>query len=325
MKNKFLKVAGILTLFVAVFTFTANAQTKAEAAQKYNDGVAAYNAKNYSVAITAFSGAIEMAGQVGEEANDVVEGAGKLLPTAYLQNSLQLAKVKKYTEAIESINSAVAEGNKYKDASTVAKANRLLPQLYRILGNQELTAENYEKALDYYNKALSLTPDATNSLLGVGLVYSKLNQLDSSLVYFDKCIEVGKRTNKLDEVEKATMQARDMLLEKAAAAEKDKKYEEALADFEKVLNYAPQSEIAYYRIALCNYSLSKWDEAETAANKALEFTLNPTEKGKIYFMLAGIGEAKTDVPSACENYKKAMVDPKLKAKAAARRTALKCQ
>lgn len=320
-----MRVFGMLGIFALAFTFTANAQTKADAAQKYNDGVTAYNAKNYAAAITAFKGALDIAAKVGDEANDVVEGVGKLLPMSYLQNSLIQAKTKNYTGAVASVKEAIAVGEKFNDQTAVSKANNLLPQLYRLMGNQELGANNFEKAIEYYRVGLQLNPDATNSLLGIGLAYSKMNKLDSSLAYFDKCIEVGKRTNKLDEVEKATMQARDILLEMASAEEKNKNYEAAIEEYNDVLKYAPQSEIAYYKLAFCNYSISKWDEAEVAANKALEYTLNPTEKGKIYFMLAGIGEAKKDIPMACDNYTKAQVDPKYKAQAAARKTALKCQ
>lgn len=325
MRSKTIKIFGLLGVFALAFTLNAAAQTKADAAQQYNDGVTAFNAKNYSLAIEAFNKAILLAEQVGEEATDVKEGSSKLLPSCYLQNAMQFYKDKKFDESIKSFNEAIKVGKKYNDNSTVSKASNAVPQLYRIMGNQELGAANYEKAKEYYNMGLQLNPEATNSLLGLGLVYAKQNKVDSALVYFDKVIEIGKRTNKLDEVEKANSQARDLMLEQASNAEKAKKYEDAISSYNSALKYAPQSEVVYYKLAFCNYTISKWEDAENAANKSLEFTLNPADKAKVFFLLAGVAEAKKDIPNACANYKKAAANPKFKAQAAARIKALKCQ
>lgn len=325
MRSKSFKVLGLITVFALAFTFEVSAQTKADAAQQYNDGAAAYNAKNFTAAIVSLEKAIQLAEQVGEEANDVKDGSIKLLPTCYYQNALALYKEQKVEESIKAFNAAIKVGKQYNDNATVSRASNAVPQLYRIMGNKELNANNLEKAKEYYNMGLSLNPDATNSLLGLGLVYAKQDKVDSALVYFDKVIEVGKRTNKLDEVEKANSQARDLLLEKASDFEKGKKFEDAKKDYEAALKYAPQSETVYYKLAYCDYTMSKWEDAEQSANKALEFTLNPADKAKVYFLLAGVGEAKKDIPMACENYKKAAENPKYKAQATARRTALKCQ
>ena len=325
MRSKIMRVFGIMSMIAFFFAVNASAQTKDEAAKLYNDGVAAYNAKNFAVAITNFNQALDVAAKVGDEANDVKDGVVKLLPSCYLQNGMLLYKDKKVVESINEFNNAIEVGKKYNDQATVTKAGNIVPQLYRVMGNQELGAKNYDKAKEYYNMGLRLNPEATNSLLGLGLVYSKQGNVDSALVYFDKVIEIGKRTNKLDEVANATTQARDLFLEKASNDEKAKKYEDAIASYENVLKYAPQNDVAYYKIAFCNYSLSKWDDAEVAANKALEYTLNPAEKAKIYFLLGGVGEAKKDIEKACSNYKKATANPKYKAQATARTVALKCK
>lgn len=325
MRSKTIKFFGLLGVFALAFTLNASAQTKADAAQQYNDGVAAFNAKNYAVAIAAFDKAIALAEQVGDEANDVKEGSIKLLPSSHLQNAMLFYKDKKFVESIKEFNTAIQVGKKYNDTKVVASASNAVPQLYRIMGNQEYTSGNYDKAKEYYNMGLQLNPEATNSLLGLGLVYAKQNKVDSALVYFDKVIEIGKSTNKLDEVAKANSQARDLMLEQASNAEKAKKYEEAVNDYNSALKYAPQSEVVYYKLAFCNYTMSKWEDAENAANKALEYTLNPADKAKVYFLLAGVAESRKDIPNACANYKKAITNPKYKAQAAARIKALKCQ
>jgi tetratricopeptide (TPR) repeat protein len=58
--------------------------------------------------------------------------------------------------------------------------------------------------------------------------------------------------------------------------------------------------IPYY-LAISYNGLAKWDEAITAANKALE--LQTEDKSDIYFELAKAQENKGDKASACANYK----------------------
>jgi tetratricopeptide (TPR) repeat protein len=325
MRSKILSVLGLVAVLVMVFNINANAQTKEEAAKLYNDGVAAFNAKNYTVAIASFNQAVEIAAKVGDEANDVRDGSTKLIPVSYLQNAFQLYKDKKVEESIKEFNNAIEAGNKYNDQTTVSKASSAVPQLYRVMGNQELTAKNYEKAKMYYKMGVKLTPDASNNYLGLGLVYSKQEKLDSAVYYFEKVVEIGKRTNKLDEVDKANAQIRDLWLEKASNSEKAKKYEEAIESYQNVLKYDEKNDLAYYKIAFCNYSISKWAEAEAAANKTLELIKVPADQAKVYFLLGGIGESKKDLVMACTNYKKAGTNPKFKAQVDARVKVLKCK
>lgn len=325
MRTKMMRVFGLLGVMAFFLTLNAAAQTKADAAKLYNDGVAAFNAKNYPAAITAFNQAIDVAGKVGDEANDVKDGAIKLLPASYLQNAMTLYKDKKIAESVKEFNNAIEVGSKYNDQKVVSSAKNAVPQLYRILGNQEFGANNFEKAKEYYNMGLKLTPDATQNLLGLGLVYEKQSKADSALVYFEKVIEIGTRVNKPEDVKNAKAQARDLFIDKAAAAEKAKKYEDAIEAYKNVFKYAPESDAIYYKMAFDYYSLSKWDDAIENSNKALGLITKPEDKGKVYFMLGNIYSKKNDNANACANYKLAAASPKYKAQAAAALKGLKCK
>ncbi len=325
MRSKIVKVLGLLGVAVLALTLNASAQTKEDAAKLYNDGVAAYNTKNYPVAITNFNQAIDIAGKVGDEANDIRDGIVKLLPSCHYQVAMACYKDKKFVEAIAEFNETIEVANKYNDKSMANKAATAVPQLYRLMGNQEFSAKNYEKAKSYYNMGLRLNPDATSSLLGLGLVYDKQNKPDSAIVYYDKMIEVGTRTGKPDDVMKAKSQARDLYLEKASAAEKARRYEDAITAYQTGFKYAPENDAVYYKMAFASYSLSKWDDAIASANMSLSLVTNPDDKAKVYFLMANIYSKKNDTPNACANYKLSSASPKYKAQASAAIKGLKCK
>jgi Putative Zn-dependent protease, contains TPR repeats len=325
MRTKMMRVFGLVGVMAFLFTLNAAAQTKEEAAKLYNDGVAAFNAKNYPAAIAAFNQAIDVAEKVGDAANDVKDGVVKLLPASYLQNAIALYTGKKIEESVAEFNKTIEVGNKYNDQNVVNKAKGIVPQLYRLIGNQAFGANNFEKAKEYYNMGLKLTPDATQNLLGLGLVYEKQAKADSALVYFEKVIEVGTRTNKPEDVKNAKAQARDLFIEKAAADEKAKKYEDAIEAYKNVFKYAPESEAIYYKMAFDYYSISKWDEAIENSNKALGLITTPEDKGKVYFLLGNIYSKKNDNANACANYKLAAATVKYKVQATAALKGLKCK
>lgn len=310
---------------VLFLTLNAAAQTREDAAKFYNDGVSAYNAKNFAVAITAFNKAIETADKVGEEANEVKDGAIKLIPSCHLQNALALYNGKKLAESIDEFNEAIEVGGKYNDQNVVNAAKKAVPQLYRIMGNQQFSTANYEKARTYYRMGLKITPEETQNLLGIGLSFAKQNNADSALVYFDRVIELGTKNNKAADVSNAKAQARDIFIEKASAAEKAKKYEDAIAEYNNVLKYDADNNAIYYQIAFCNYFLSKWDEAIESSNKALSLITKADDKGKVYLLLGNVYLKKNDNANACANYKLASASPRVKAQALSAIKGLKCK
>ena len=54
---------------------------------------------------------------------------------------------------------------------------------------------NYQKALFYYDKVENLEQRKLETLTYIGSAYEALNKLDSSYLYFDKCLSLAKETN----------------------------------------------------------------------------------------------------------------------------------
>ena len=79
-------------------------------------------------------------------------------------------------------------------------------------------------------------------------------------------------------------------------------YAKAIENLNASLEYNNAEPKAYYYLALAYNGTSKWDDAITAGNKALELTTE--DKSDIYFQLGLSYEKKGDATAACENFKK---------------------
>ena len=75
-----------------MFTFVVMAQSIEEVGAEYNDGNSFYKEKDYTNAITAYESGIELANDVGFEADDLKGKMETQLMNAYYKNGLQYKK-----------------------------------------------------------------------------------------------------------------------------------------------------------------------------------------------------------------------------------------
>jgi tetratricopeptide (TPR) repeat protein len=87
-----------------------------------------------------------------------------------------------------------------------------------------------------------------------------------------------------------------------AVALQASKYSAAVESLTGSLEYNNTEPRTYFYLAIANNGLSKWDDAITAANKALE--LQTEDKSDIYFEMGNASEKKGDAIAACDFYKK---------------------
>ena len=301
---------NFITLFLVcgliAASFTSKAQTKNDAIEVYNLAVQLVTT-DVGEAIKTFNECIEICDNLGFEGDEIKSQIVEKLPGLYYQNAMNLYKEKKMTEAFTAFEETLAMAEKYDDQSTKDLAQNILSQFYNSRGNSFYRNENYELALSNYDKALELNPTFAKPYLYKSLVYKKIEDEENFVLSVNKAIELAQETNDSKTLENAKKTGRDYFLVRGSQSLEAKSYQEAVDDLTKSLIYDDENTGIYFRLTVAYNNLSKWDEAITAANKAIEFEEADNEKtAKIYFELGNAYLGKGENASACDAYKKAL-------------------
>lgn len=138
---------------------------------------------------------------------------------------------------------------------------------YLKLGNAEFDKKNYQKAIEYYDKAIELKPNYAEAWGLKGGMLDKLGRPDEALKALDKAIEI-----KSDDANIWGLKG-GMLANLG-------RYEEALKVYDKAIELKPDYAISWYSRA-CVYSL-KGDKENALKNlpKAIELDAKYKEMAK---------------------------------------------
>lgn len=186
---------------------------------------------------------------------------------------------------------------------------------WKLKGNEYLDLEDWEKALECYEKSLEIDPCYARSAMNMGYVYKKLKEYDKAMECFDLTLELSEKgTDTSDippsypwvhkgylfadmkEYEKA-MECSDKAMELAPEnfytwdcrgyiLKAMKNYEEALISYDKAIEIDPTQDYVWKDKGFVLYNWKRYGEALECYDKALE--LNPddpeilTGKGNCY-------------------------------------------
>jgi len=285
----------------------ASAQTAKDAVDAFNAGVTANQEKDYTLALSHFTKAIEIGTQVGTEADGIRIQAEGVVASIQYSIGMGLYNQQKIEEAIVEIAKAKELAKKYDDQKTLAKAEKTIPQFYNFLGNNALRDGQNEKAIENYSKCIALDSTYVKSYLGLARAYVKMNNYETGLATLDKTIEVGTTANKMEEVASAKKMACSISLMNAGLEQKKENFANCYKYATQALKYDDQNVDAFLKIAISSNKLSKFDEAIENINKALPLieAKDDATKAPYYFALAEAYVGKKDNTSACGAYKKA--------------------
>lgn len=301
MKRNFILLTFLLSLSVI-----AIGQTKNDAIEAYNKGIDLMST-DPGAAIKAFEECIKISAQVGDEGTETKELAEIQLPPLYYEVALKLYRERKIPEAISGFETTVKVSEKYNDKEIKSKSENVLFQLYFSRGNDLFRANEDAKALEFFEKSLSLNPNYSRAYLGKGLVFRKQEKTPEFTEAIDMAIETGLLTNDDKTVSTAETTARDYFLVRAIRAKDRKAYSEALNLIQTSLKYDKNFPETYFLIAVIANAQTRWNDAVEAGNKALELynTTGKEETAKIYFELGNAYSGKGETDSACKAYREA--------------------
>jgi tetratricopeptide (TPR) repeat protein len=306
--RRFIPVVGLFTLLVfAAMPSAVSAQTYEDAVNAYNQGDELARTGKHKDAIAAFERVINIAGRLEEgQGTEIAKKAQDYIPQLHFAFSVGLAREGKMLEAATAFEKTIAESRKYNNTNFAQRAQQGLLQAYYTAGNQALQAKEFERAIELYDKSITVQPTFAQAHYNKGLALRNLSRGEEALVEFDQAIKLSTASRNNQILEAATNAARNYLLISAAAKKESKSYAEAISYLSKAVEYKETDAELHYRLAEVHNLMMEHDKAIVSANRALELEQGgPVDRARIYFELANALKLKANVPAACEAYKNA--------------------
>lgn len=306
-----MKINKFLSLVIAIAVtgiFNASAQSFEDVVNKFNAAAEVVNSDAAS-AVILLGEAIELANQVGAEADEIKMMAESQLPAVYFRLGAEQQREGNTDEAIATFEKSLESGLEYNDPKTVERAQNILSRLYFSQGNSVYREGEYESAIALLTKSLEMDADNPRAWLLMGLSNRRLENLEETILAMDKAIEIAK--NEGDEQIQGTAEksVRDYLAVLANRSIQSDRPTEAIEHLNMASNYGEEAQ-TYFLLTLAYNSLNQWDNAIEAANKALALEVDDaTEKAKIYFEMGNALREQGNNEAACSAFKNAAHGP----------------
>lgn len=305
----------VCALFAAVTL--GFAQDVNEATYLYNAGAEALTLGNKADALSYFQRAHKLAVELGEAegAADVVANCVSIMPTLSLSIAKDALKEGDYDGAVAKLSETVALAGELGDEDTVFEANALIPQAYIQKGTKALKAKEYEPAAAAFEQAIAVDSTNAKATLYLGQAYDKLGQTDKAVETYELAAALGQE-------KAANKQLSTIFLKKANAANKAKKYADALEAADKSNSYLDNAD-ARYIAGLAAQNLDKKDVAIANFEKYVELKPGAGNVSAVKFTIATLYQGQKNNAKAVEYYKMVENDPTYGAEAQKQLKALK--
>ena len=294
----------IVSVFILV-PFTGISQINNDAISAYNEGAQLIKS-DPSGAIEAFNKCIKLCDAVGDEAEETRVLAETQLPGLYYKIAMESYKQKKMEEAIERFIETEEIAKKYNNSSIQAKAKKIVPQLYMVLGNS-LMKQNPQEALKNLDKAVELNPNLTKAYLSKGLIYKELGDEENMKASLSKTIEVGFASNDIKTANTAEQVLRTYYFNKAVKSLQAGSMTEAEAGFKSAVEYGSENPTVYFQLGKIYNSKKEYDLAVKTLKRAEGFEKGgDVEKAGIFYEMGNAYIGLGNTSEACIAFKKAL-------------------
>jgi len=298
MLKKSLILVGLL-----IFVSTVFAQSVDEVGAKYNEGNESYNAKDYAQAIDAYQAGLEMAKEVGMDADDLKASIEKQLGNAYYKNGITLYKAKDLDGSLAVLDKGYAFVKEIGNSKSEKKYVSVIAQVRSKKGDALRKEKKLDEAYAEYQLALDVKPSCVKAFYGQGMVYKTKGDMEKMMEKMDKVIENGEGNSKAAKtVAAAKTTAAKSLYNAALSALQENQADKAIKYLNDSFKYEEGNADAFYYLAVSYNKTKKWADALESAEKAL--TLKEGDKSDIYFEQGQAFEGNGDATNACSAYKK---------------------
>jgi len=215
-------------------------------------------------------------------------------------------KQKKMEEAIKRFIETEEIAKKYNNSSIQAKANKIVPQLYMVLGNS-LMKQNPQEALKNLDKAVELNPNLTKAYLSKGLIYKELGDEVNMKASLSKTIEVGFASNDIKTANTAEQVLRTYYFNNAVKSLQAGNMTEAEAGFKSSVEYGSENPTVYFQLGKIYNSKKEYELAVKTLKRAEGFEKGgDVEKAGIFYEMGNAYIGLGNTSEACIAFKKAL-------------------
>lgn len=274
-----------------------------DAAEEYTEAMEYMEANDFENAIQGFISAHEIALQVGEQAEEIINRASEQITRASLQQLQYLANQREWEQAINWVDRVKELDTDYGDGSATQRVEQNEPRLYYSWGNDHFRNEENEEAIEKYEQALELNENFVGAHYQLGLAHRRLGDLETSLEHIDRSMELAEQQGDQDSYERGRAQARDYLIYRGSEATDDERFDEAEEYLTRAQEYDAESARLHYRLAELYNQTERFSEALEYANTALEYEDGGTsDLARIYFEIGVAQQGLGNESEACDAF-----------------------
>jgi tetratricopeptide (TPR) repeat protein len=313
-------VKSILLTTLTVLGLSILAQDLNQAGETFNQAIQFTKDKNYAEALNSYKKTIEICDQLGDEGIDLKMKAEQQLPSTYYNIAKGNYEGKQYNDAIANFDLAATWADQMGETKTADAARTYLAGIYTAVGNSDYKKEEYEKALENYNKAIEYKPDYFKAYYSKGITYRKMGKFPEMKDAIDKVLELAPDDDKT--AGKARSVAATTFLNEGAIALQNGSNDDAVSNLTTSIEYDSSAPMAHYYLALAYNGKAEYANAIASASKSIELGIE--NSGDAWFAIGQANEAKGDTAAACEAYKKVANGPNVDAAKYQMQQVLKC-
>jgi len=308
MKKLILSVVALM----AVCTLSAQSVT-----ELYNEGVTAYQSKNYAAAAAAFEKTID-AGMDSDEQNDLnlAATAKSLLPKCYYQLGGRAMQAKNYDEAIENFSKSAELAEVYGDDTQAAKSKGYIGKVYAAQGSSPFNNGDYTAAALVFEKGYAADPKNTQMANWLATCYCETGRYAEGLAILKKV--ASNRNPKHAEQAAEAKRLSDMYTNNMVAGfQQANDYDGMIAVAEDMLAEDAESAVAH-KIRVQAYNGKKdYNKVIELAEAAAAVQTDPEDASFIYYLQGSAYNAKEMKPQAIAALKKVTAGSSVEAAKAA--------
>jgi len=292
----------------------ASAQDMESATNQYNDALMTMNSGDKVSALAGFEQALQDAITIGPEAADLANNCKTVIPKLYYYIGQDLAKEKKYEEAVAKEQKAISKAKEFGNTEFAQKASDFIADIYLGQGNDLINSKDYKGASDAYAKSVKINPNNAMAFLRLGMAASRSGQEDLAIEAYGKASALGQKKT-------ADAQLSKYFVMKSNSLRISKKYKEAMEYAKKSSDVQPNA-LAYKLYAISAISSKDYKAAAEGFKEYLKLSPNAKDADAMKFQLATSLEKLGEKAEARKYYQQIVKNPKFKEYALSRVKAL---